>query len=372
MTDRLNRSRRRLIVPAALALTLTLSHSGPAEASATDILKLIYNPSTYVNSFNDAFQLYQGLQSLFGLGGPDTATLINQAVTQLETYMSTQRDLQWQSEATASVHDLQALAHNQVSDPTNPDFFPTIFEEMGDLIDTMYTTLVSANDPRSSYESAPVLNGLAASWIGLLMMKAQIFPGYPSVWGDYQARLQEIMDFDFRVVGAQQFMCYPWGNPWYGNYTADYAYNGYFSDKRDMYSSQFWHNLTNHYFYGDSVSGGDATGYCSVGYYNLATGQYLNDTSACDPDSGNPYDPFKPALLQQLRDNYQAASYDTDPVVQIVRNGMAQLMWVGGGNDPGDDSSTDLPESYGVFIDPWVWETANCNAYWQSAYVMVP
>jgi hypothetical protein len=371
MTNQLGRTLRHCAIP-ALAMMLTLTHSRAAKASATDIVKAIYNPMTFINSFDDAFQLYQGLESLFGLNGPSTATLINQAVTQLETYMSTQRDLQWQSAATASVHDLQSLAWNQPSDPTNPSLYPMIFTEMGGVIDEMYTTLASANDPRSSYESAPVLNGLAPSWIGLLMMKAQIFPQYPSVWGDYQLRLQEIMDFDFRVVGAQEFMCYPGWNPWYGNYTTANAYNGYFTDKRDMYASQFWHNLTNHYFYGDAVSGGDNTGYCSVGYYNLATGAYLDDTSSCDPDSGNPYDPFKPALLQSLRDNYQTTSFDTDPVVQIVRDGMNQLMWVGGGDDPYDSTSTDLPDYYGVFIDPWVWETANCNAYLQSAYVMVP
>jgi hypothetical protein len=293
----------------------------------------------------------------------------------LETYMDTQRDLVWKANTLQAFNDLDVLARNQPSDPTNTGKFQEIWNDLSSGIDSMYTILPTANDPRSSYETAAVLNEMGSGWIALLVMKGQIWPGYPSAWGDFQTRLHEVMQLDYQMVGARRFMCDPGFDPGWGDYDdPSNAYNGYFPDGRDTFASQFWQNMAKGY---TLQEGSPATTYsrCTVTqtpYCNAGSGTcwYLVNSGGCGPNSEVGFS--SPSGVSQVRASFAQNTFDVDPVVMIVRDAMNNLLWVGGGQRGLDDGNTSLPTEAGVYIDPWVEESANCSNVGSAAYPMYP
>jgi hypothetical protein len=344
-------------VAVMLALTVTLTAAQPRPAHA--ITPAAITPAVAIQALEKAFTAFQSFRSFFS--EPSTAELIQRAVDDLIRYMNAQRDLHWISAAHTAAADLAVLSRRQPNDPTNDELFQAIWYNLTDsTIDQMYTFLRPGTDPTSSYQIASVLNELAAAWIGLNIMKGQIFPGFPSTWGDYQGRLQKVIDLDYFMVGARIAMCYPGFNPGRGNYNISSAVNGYHLNRH--FFGQLFRMLGNKW-----VAAGPRRyegAWAWTPHCNLKTDkcQKICEDFSCKVVKALPTTPY----LNTARFNFDP-TFSADPVVQIVRAGMRGLMSVGGGNDPGDSPSTAIP-AQGMFLDPWVWESAVCAPFWSSAY----
>jgi hypothetical protein len=353
------RPSKRFVAGAVLALSLTLAAVRPRPAQAINV-------AAAIAALEKAYSAYKALKSFFF--DPSMADQLKTVVNDLVTYMNTQRDLQWVSAARSAAADLAVLSRRQPSDPSNPTLFNNIWTNLStNGIDIMYTVLRAGNDPTSSHQTAPVINQMASAWIGLNMMKGQIWPGFPAAWGDYQDRVQKVMDLDYFMVGARLVMCYPGYNPGRGNYNGSTAVNGQYAE-RHFYSHLFR-------MLGDRPVSATSppTTVPTFGRW-LPTCNLKTDACALSCLGCNVSPNWRPVpssgFLHTARNNFNP-TFNADPSVQIVRAGMKGLMSLGGGNDPGDASSTVLPAE-GRFIDPWVYEHAVCYPFMQSAYVVTP
>jgi hypothetical protein len=355
---------RRMGVTGALVLAVALTVSRPRPAYALD-------PVTAISAIQKAYSIYTTAKGLFGDTGPSTAQLIQQAVNNLITYMNTIRDQQWKTAAKAAADDLASLALHQPADPTNPNLFNNIWTNLSSGgIDAMYTVLIANDDAlgrQSDYQAAPVLNEMAAAWIGLLLMKGQIWPAFPSTFGEYNLRTAEVMDLNYHLVGAQSFMCWPGWDPGAGAYlevlAPAFGVPAY-SDLRATYRSQmYWYlkdvlfTLSQTKVFGVVVAATYAYPTKAISYnWTLPLG-YIPVTDRATALSN----------LQRAR-ALADPLFSSDAVVQIIRAGMKGLMSVGGLNR-GTDSSI-VP--YHSFVDPIVADGVDCSSYSSSEYVITP
>ena len=365
-SDRINTTgfgtgrRRRVVTRCLVALGLAGSSTQTSTANAA------LDPSTAVSAIKNGFALYSAARSLFG---QSTAQQINQAVNQLIGYMNRQRDMQWRTAARSAAADLASLSTRQPGDPTADELFNNIWNNLSvSGIDSIYQELRYANDPATSYETAPLLNVMASGWTGLLLMKGQIFPGFPSAWVDYHQRLQPTMDMNYALAGSQQFLCWPWHNPGRGGYNQTNAPDGqFFNDARSIYRSELFRHLGNRW-----IEVGRTRAWTPAGYV-VSTITYSNPTSGQGymwvlPLGNIPItDTATLATNRERARSLYLPTFEADPNVKIIRAGMFALLSVGGGDEGYDEASTSLPAA-GMFVDPWVYEGTSCGPYWGSAY----
>ncbi|HXU00285.1 MAG TPA: hypothetical protein VN903_04800 [Polyangia bacterium] len=344
---------------ALVVLATTLTWSVPRRAEAA------LDPATALSALQKAYSLYSAVKSLFG---QTEAQLIQQAVNQLLAYLNTQRDLNWKTQAQSAVNDLYSLSTHTPGDPTNDALFQNIWTALGTSgLDDIHNVLTNSNDPASSYQAAPVSAEMAAAWIGLLLMKQQIYPGFPATWGDYQPRVRENQELDYFLTGARYFLCWPGYDPGKGGYTYWNAPpNHYWSDPRAVYASQLWKYMANHY---ERISATYAGGIVvRATYANPVTANTY--TYIAGIGSIPITDPATMLANKATAINQYTVTYDADPVIQIIRKSMNSVAFVGGGNDPADGTSTSLP-AQAMYVDPWVNDTTgDCGAdFWYSVYV---
>jgi len=344
-----------------------------------------------VGAIKQAYSAYQSVKSLFD---PSLADQLQSAVNQLTAYMKTARDQQWASAARSAASDMKSLSTHQPSDPTNQGLWNNIWYNLStNGIDPMYQVLRSSTDGLSMYQTAPTLNELAASWIGLLLMKGQIWPGYPSTWRDYQGRSQQVADLNYYMVGAKGMFCYPGYDPGRGNYDLAHApmkkiWLGITvpaaSGSYNVYkNSQLWNYLASKYSGGTlQILQADCSAVKAV---DITYGSGCNVSTTYDTGFfprqtcytywwGKDRSSNLVLLSDDITTQCLAAGmakftaiFEADPVRQIISASQMSLLSLGGGDDGVSDTSTSLPLS-GSFVDPWVNEPGMCANYSSKAY----
>jgi hypothetical protein len=253
---------------------------------------------------------------------------------------------QWRATAESGLTDFRTLGFRQPGDSTNFALWESARGRLTEAL-THYSIIVEDNlDGASQYQLAPTYYALAAAYSGLLQMKSEMGSA-PSPWFEYYTYLQRAMNVGYKLVGARIFACWAGFNP--GRDGFNWSYPNTQLSEQYGYSQLFRYlEASNMYPVAPtwcSISSSHVNTFCSP--RSIASSCIRSCWS--DPTPTPTYEQSTLAM-----ENAELLHFSHDETVKIVRGSMKALQKVAGGNEPFDFPRTDLPETAGMFVDPWV------------------
>ncbi|HEX6275941.1 MAG TPA: hypothetical protein VFZ53_23025 [Polyangiaceae bacterium] len=331
-----------------------------------------------------AYDVYKAASSMLGNKAPSLAQQLRQVEAAIIGEMRTQRNQALKSNASTVFSLYRNLSDNSRSDPTNPSLYNEILTLQTQTAIAMGDIVWYANDPASSYELAPAMNALVATGVGVLRIKGEIWPQYPSSWADYHYWLLGGIQVNYTMVGSLRHECWPGTNPGWRPMPAN--------------ASQLviWLSLTRPGRWEESQL------YKYLMNKYIATGPYAELRWGCnrvtidDPGGQIHCNPVTDTCRQDGACRYNTPSravrvsghqcgtvsaldcaeklaygrFRDDPTVEIIHASMNGIMALSGGNQASSGSNNSLPAS-GKYVDPWVNEPS-CPASAPWAYPHLP
>lgn len=296
----------------------------------------------------DAYKVLQGLLNP-ATPGPTLQQISERLMMTQEAIileMRTQRNSMLSAGARTALNLFNDLANNLASDPVNTSLWTSTRTQSQTVADQMFDIIVNIQDGNSAYELGPVYNTLLVTGTGVLRIKGQIWPGFPSSWNDHQAWLRAGMAGNYKMIASQRHQCSTGSNPGYlpppNSATVVGKYN----------ESLLWKKLiTNRWMTVRQFP-------CGSTQCNTWTFQCVSQvTTACNPSGGFNWSACGNLSISD-RDcivMLTKPTFDADGAVKIIREGMIGIQKLSGGND---FQFNDGLMSQGKFVDPWVTETS--------------
>jgi hypothetical protein len=370
---------RTIILCSGLTVTMLCGAPRPAHAATP---ALIATAGAIYEFIKEAYDFYKAAMEILEGSGPSIAEQLKAVEDAIIGEMRTQRNQALTASMRAVFDESANFLDNKVGDPTNPSMFTDILGRMYEASANMSEIVTPGNDANSSYELAATYNSLIAVGTGILEAKGQVFPDFPSSWGDFFHWLQAAMETDYQMIGSQRNQCFVYANknpgyrppPSLFSDPAGYATWLVTTLPGPYKNSQLWRKLTNRNIpvatYTCSNCGPRSTS-CpppstAVMTCNPGTKTCIPGTSgACTLVSRQCDASVAPLACAE---SLAKPGFDADVVVQIIRQGMIGIDTRSGGWDA-DIASNDPLVAQGKLVDPYVAESS-CPSGW--AYPQQP
>lgn len=362
-------SRRLSTVTAGVLLCGTIClTSRPAHAIDPATVMMV------IGYVKQAYDTYKSLSGMLGGGGLTLAQQLQQVQEKIIGEMRSQRNAALQAQTRSVFTLFRNLSDNQRGDPTNAGLWTNLITLQQETADQMFS-IATQGDAASRYELAPAYNALIATGAGVLRIKGEIWPSYPSSWNDFYLWLQPGVQGNYSMVGSQIHECYPGFNPGYSpppnNIT---SFNQWIARmKPGKYrQSALWNAMEGPRLH----TVGTALRTCFGVPGSTAVVSYLCSPTRCPGIAGCQLTHLTTACTSSGKTGTECAAelakphFDADPMVKIIRAGSVGIQTLSGGNDY-DAPNNNWLLAQGKFVDPWV-DEASCGASGPWAYPHVP